>query len=58
MLNKQYRTADREWPSSLGVWQGADNPPPHLKKTMYCEVFITASEMYDDEPTASNHGVI
>jgi hypothetical protein len=28
ILNKQSRTADRRWSSSLGVWRGASNPPP------------------------------
>jgi hypothetical protein len=28
ILNKQSRTADRRWPSSLGVGRGANNPPP------------------------------
>jgi hypothetical protein len=26
ILNKQSRTADKEWSSSLGVERGADNP--------------------------------
>jgi hypothetical protein len=26
ILNKQSRTADRGWPSSLGVWQGLTTP--------------------------------
>ena len=28
-LNKQSWTADEGWSSSLGVGQGANNPPPH-----------------------------
>jgi hypothetical protein len=28
ILNKQSRTADRGWSSSLGVGQGANNPSP------------------------------
>jgi hypothetical protein len=28
ILNKQSRTADSGWPSSLGVGRGANNPPP------------------------------
>jgi hypothetical protein len=28
VLNKQSRTADRGWSSSLGVGRGANNPPP------------------------------
>jgi hypothetical protein len=28
MLNKQSRTADSGWSSSLGVGSGANNPPP------------------------------
>jgi hypothetical protein len=28
VLNKQSRTADMGWPSSLGVGLGANNPPP------------------------------
>jgi hypothetical protein len=28
ILNKQSRTADRGWSSSLGVGRGANNPPP------------------------------
>jgi hypothetical protein len=28
ILNKQSRTADRGWPSSLGVGRGSNNPPP------------------------------
>jgi hypothetical protein len=28
ILNKQSRTADRRWSSSLGVGRGANNPPP------------------------------
>jgi hypothetical protein len=28
MLNKQSRTADSGWSSSLGVGRGAKNPPP------------------------------
>jgi hypothetical protein len=37
ILNKQSRTADRGWPSSLGVGRGAKNPPPvkHLLRSMY-----------------------
>jgi hypothetical protein len=28
ILNKQSRTADKGWPSSLGVGRGANNSPP------------------------------
>jgi hypothetical protein len=28
ILNKQSRTADKGWPSSLGVGRGAKNSPP------------------------------
>jgi hypothetical protein len=28
ILNKQSRTANKEWPSSLGVGRGANNSPP------------------------------
>jgi hypothetical protein len=28
ILNKQSRTADRGWSTSLGVGRGANNPPP------------------------------
>jgi hypothetical protein len=28
MLNKQSRTADKGWPSGLGVGRGANNSPP------------------------------
>jgi hypothetical protein len=28
MLNKQSRTAGSGWSSSLGIWQGTNNPPP------------------------------
>jgi hypothetical protein len=28
ILNKQSRTADSGWSSSLGVWRGANNPSP------------------------------
>jgi hypothetical protein len=28
ILNKQSRTADRGWPSSLGVGRGSKNTPP------------------------------
>jgi hypothetical protein len=28
ILNKQWRTADKGWPSSLGVGRGANNSPP------------------------------
>jgi hypothetical protein len=28
ILNKQSRTADKRWPSSLGVGRGAKNSPP------------------------------
>jgi hypothetical protein len=28
ILNKQSRAADKGWPSSLGVGQGANNSPP------------------------------
>jgi hypothetical protein len=28
IFNKQSRTADSGWSSSLGVGRGADNPPP------------------------------
>jgi hypothetical protein len=32
ILNKQSRTADRGWPSSLGIGRGANNPH---RKTLY-----------------------
>jgi hypothetical protein len=35
MLNKQSRTADSGWSSSLGVGWGANNPPP------YNSIFVT-----------------
>jgi hypothetical protein len=28
ILNKQSRTADSQWPSSLVIGRGANNPPP------------------------------
>jgi hypothetical protein len=28
ILNKQSRTADKRWSSSLGVWRGANNSSP------------------------------
>jgi hypothetical protein len=43
ILNKQSRTADRGWVSSLGVGQGADTTPP--KKTACYEVFNTTSDL-------------
>jgi hypothetical protein len=43
ILNKQSWTADRGWPSSLGVGRGANNP--HCKKFTCCKLFITASEV-------------
>jgi hypothetical protein len=31
ILNKQSRTANREWPSILGVGRGANNPPQKIR---------------------------
>jgi hypothetical protein len=44
ILKKQSRTADKGWPSSLGVGQGADNPPTIKKETHY-KMLQRASEL-------------
>jgi N6-adenosine-specific RNA methylase IME4 len=33
ILNKESRTADRGWTSSLGVGHWANNPPPHRRSS-------------------------
>jgi hypothetical protein len=44
MLNKQSRTADSGWSSSLGFGRGANNFPPPLKLNVSYESLCTASE--------------
>jgi hypothetical protein len=43
ILNKQSRTTDRGWLSSLGVGRGVNNP--HRKSCICYEVFTRASAM-------------
>jgi hypothetical protein len=42
IMNKQSRTADSGWSSSLGVGRGANNPPP-IKLNVCYETLYTAS---------------
>jgi hypothetical protein len=35
ILNKQSRTVDKVWFSSLGLWRGANNASPSKKKPCY-----------------------
>jgi hypothetical protein len=42
-LNKQSRTDDRGWPSSLGVGQGLTTST--INNFICCKLFATASEM-------------
>jgi hypothetical protein len=42
ILNKQSRTADRGWPSSLGFGQGDKHPT--VKPLIFNEMFYRASE--------------
>ena len=45
ILNKQSRTADKEWPSSLGVGRGATTSH---HKNVYCyEIFIRKASDLD-----------
>jgi hypothetical protein len=44
ILNKQWWTADRGWPLSLGVGQGANNTPT-IKHYICCEVCTRALEL-------------
>jgi hypothetical protein len=43
VLNKQSRTADKGWSSSLGVGRWATTP--HLKKVISYEMFQSASDL-------------
>jgi hypothetical protein len=51
ILNKQSRTADRGWPSSLGVGRGANNP--HRKYILYLCVCVAKCLQGPREWTAS-----
>jgi hypothetical protein len=53
ILNKQSRTADTEWSSSLGVGQGASNPPPTVKLNVCYETLHTALDQDGLFSTAS-----
>jgi hypothetical protein len=44
ILNKQSRTADKGWSSSLGVGRGANNTSPQKKKACY-EMSQRASDL-------------
>jgi hypothetical protein len=44
ILNKQSRTADKGWFSSLGVGRGANNSSPYKKKACY-EISTAASDL-------------
>jgi hypothetical protein len=44
ILSKQSRTADKGWPSSLGVGRGANNSPQQ-KKTVCYEMSQRASNL-------------
>jgi hypothetical protein len=45
ILNKQPRTNDKEWSSSLGVGRGVNNPPPTVKKEVCYEIINRASDL-------------
>jgi hypothetical protein len=44
ILNKQPRTSDKGWSSSLGVGHGANNPSP-LKNKFVMTIFYRASDL-------------
>jgi hypothetical protein len=55
ILNKQSRTADSGWSSSRGVWRGANNPHPTVKKKQFVTNHLTQPWNWTDSLARPKH---